>query len=1053
LLDTFLLKDSKGNLVPVLGMTFEEFEELLKLKRGLAALPPPAYLFDSLAITGSVENELASLQAAATIRAREAGWVRVPLRFDQAVLRQAPTYEGPGEHLLTHDDQEGYVAWLKGQGEGPHVVKLNLTVPVTSLGAESRIDLVLPRATESSLALNVPLAKVTAQLRAGSEGLASAQSAGQQSEIRVLGAAGEMQLSWRAALPGAASAGALLEASGDIRVKIEGGSRLSSEARLVVRNLAGALESFRVRLPAGMELVPATAMGYTVTPIAPAPGAAEADAAPQVVEVKLERPATAPTEIRLLAAARLSAEIAALEPARFEVLSAVQQRGTIDFSVDGDWSLTWIEDNTTRRAEPPTAPASPVAARFEYYRQPCGLKVKVEARPTRISVEPTYVVFVEPQALRLEATLKYRVRGVRAPSVSVMLGQWRFAGVEPESIVDLEALDPSAAPLILPLRGGVTGDFEIRLAAHIPREAGTSDVSFALPQPTGDLISTASVVVVPADNVELVPKAREITGLIASPQPPRINLPPRQQPPLAYRDLGVGRDARFVAQAQLRTRQTTVGAAARVQFSEQAIAVEQRLAYRILYEPQRTFTLQVPRSLLAREDLKVLLGTEVLPPIPVADGDAESSRMARVQVTAPSDRIGPLELSVQYQIPAPRLSPGQTTTVVVPLAIPDDQPDQSTLGQSLAASWSESLQVELAASTRPGEVGPTIETAGRSELRGTSAALLPELRFQVRTSNPERAGTLSVSKLWVQTLLTESARIERAGWRLAAGNGPLRIVLPKDARLDEAKLAIDGQAAEFQREGAMLVLPLPAARGEVVLEAWYSVPITPGPLAGVRRRLDPPTIERAGQCQACYWQVCMPASRHLVSEPAGFTPELAWNWRGYFWERQGTKDQPQLEEWIGTRRQESPPADWNRYLFSALGNPPAMEVVSLPRSVILWSMGIGVLAVGLTLLHVRRARHPSVLLVLAVLLAAAGFSWPSSALLLAQAAAAAIAILLLAMVWRWSVTGQTPYRLPAPLPALSGVEARSTTAPAARSEPPPPTTATAPMVHVPEGQP
>ena len=39
-LDTFLLRDSKGNLVPVLGLPFEEFEQLLRVKKGLA--PPPA---------------------------------------------------------------------------------------------------------------------------------------------------------------------------------------------------------------------------------------------------------------------------------------------------------------------------------------------------------------------------------------------------------------------------------------------------------------------------------------------------------------------------------------------------------------------------------------------------------------------------------------------------------------------------------------------------------------------------------------------------------------------------------------------------------------------------------------------------------------------------------------------------------------------------------------------------------------------------------------------------------------------------------------------------
>src|SRR5262249_34724221 len=78
-LDTFLLRDSKGNLVPVVGMSFEEFEQLLKLKKGL--LPPPAarYTLDALSIAGTVEGQIANLQITATIHVHDQAGVRVPL--------------------------------------------------------------------------------------------------------------------------------------------------------------------------------------------------------------------------------------------------------------------------------------------------------------------------------------------------------------------------------------------------------------------------------------------------------------------------------------------------------------------------------------------------------------------------------------------------------------------------------------------------------------------------------------------------------------------------------------------------------------------------------------------------------------------------------------------------------------------------------------------------------------------------------------------------------------------------------------------------------------
>jgi hypothetical protein len=1046
--DTYWMRDSKGNLVPVVGIPFEEFEQLQKLKRGLGPPVPPAYSLDSLAITGNVENNLANLQVAASIRVRETGWVPVPLRFNKSVLRQATTYEGPGEHFLRYEEQDGYVCWLAGAGDKPHVVKLNLTIPVNSLGVQSRIETVLPRATESTLKLVVPLAKAEAELRGAGEGLATtAQAGGGKTEIQVLGAGGELSLLWQPAQGTAAAARATLEAAGEINVKVEGRDRVTSEARLTVRRPGAPLESFRVRLPPGMEHVPTNPTGYSVTPVEPMPGSADEKTAGRVLEIKLDRPATGAAEVRLLAATAAAGTAGetgpkgGLEPAAFEVLSATVQRGSIEFTVDGDWSLAWTQDPGTRRVEVPAASATTKGsvARFEYFRQPCGLKVAIEPRPTRIAVEPTYVVYVEPKVVRLEATLKYRVRGARAQSLAISLGDWIYAKVGPETIVEVESLDPTAQKLVLPLRSGaVAGEFEIRLAAHKLLPDGITDLTFTLPRPMADIVTPASLIIVPADNVELAPKAREISGLVADSQPPLLSLPPRQQTPLAYRDLGVGGEAKFVGQSRIRTRQTTVTAAAKVQFGERAAQIDQRLTYRILYESQRTFTLQVPRSLLARGDLKVMLGSEVLPLFPLPESDGESSRIARVQVTAPDDQIGTCVLAVQYSLPVPSITAGQTTALALPLVIPDEEVDQVALGQTVSASWSDAMQVELAPVSRPGEVGPLVETTSRSELRATTSALSSEWRFQLRTSDPARSSRLAVSKMWVQTILLGSQRQERAVWRLSTGSSALRIQLPPRAEIQD-DVAIDGRRVSARREEDVLVVPVVPSAEELVVEVWYSVPQQASGLAASLAGLTPPILEGAGQTRQCYWQICLPGREHVLLEPAGFTPELAWTWRGLFWDRLGTLDQASLERWIGASEQTALPAEMNTYLFSVFRSPPSINVLVLPRSAILWTIGGVVLLLGLTLLNVRAMRRPSVLLALGVVLAAAGLSWPASALLLAQVAAVALLVVLLSALWQWSLTGRTPYPVPVAPP-----EPKST-ATSPRPEPIPATTATAPM--------
>jgi hypothetical protein len=86
-LDTILLRDSKGNLVPVVGIPFEEFEQLLRVKKGLAPGSPPAYTVDSVSLAGKASAQSAEFQLTATIRVREDGWIRVPLNLGGAVIR------------------------------------------------------------------------------------------------------------------------------------------------------------------------------------------------------------------------------------------------------------------------------------------------------------------------------------------------------------------------------------------------------------------------------------------------------------------------------------------------------------------------------------------------------------------------------------------------------------------------------------------------------------------------------------------------------------------------------------------------------------------------------------------------------------------------------------------------------------------------------------------------------------------------------------------------------------------------------------------------------
>src|SRR5204862_5374979 len=128
---------------------------------------------------------------------RQPGWVRVPLQLASAIVRQPTKHEGPGEHFLTYDSAlGGYVCWLNGNDAKPHVVTLQISVALGSVGDERRLALALPRATESSLRLTSSQANLDASLASG-EGIVTTRSLGnQRTEIVVLGPAGDVPLAW-----------------------------------------------------------------------------------------------------------------------------------------------------------------------------------------------------------------------------------------------------------------------------------------------------------------------------------------------------------------------------------------------------------------------------------------------------------------------------------------------------------------------------------------------------------------------------------------------------------------------------------------------------------------------------------------------------------------------------------------------------------------------------------------------------------------------------------------------------------------------------------------
>ena len=87
----------------------------------------------------------------------------------------------------------------------------------------------------------------------------------------------------------------------------------------------------------------------------------------------------------------------------------------------------------------------------------------------------------------------------------------------------------------IPLVQPSSGTMELQLRAHRAIAAGAKSLSVALPQPHAGTSSPASLAVLAADNVELIPNKQAIEGLVQQRLAPAMKLPERQQDPLFYR--------------------------------------------------------------------------------------------------------------------------------------------------------------------------------------------------------------------------------------------------------------------------------------------------------------------------------------------------------------------------------------------------------------------------------------------------------------------------------------------------------------------------------------
>lgn len=1026
--DTFLLKNKDGELVHVLGFSYEEFQRLYKLDKRLARPDtPPRFGAQRMTITGDLGVKVARLECKLELTTRDEGWVRVPLRLHNSVLAGPVQYAGPGKHFVHFETEgDGFVWWINSTEDAEHELTLNVIAEVINVGSESQLALSLPRFTSSRMTVSIDESRPLLSVSQGTS-IVSVEDLGDgNSAATLVGVGGEFQLSWRERRQPSSEGRVALEAIGNVLVRVEGLGNIRSEARLQVRSFGGAFESFFVRLPPGAELHAEERPGYTVMPVDVDPENAGQSERPSV-EVKLQRATTGPVEIRIVTdvAQTHGQEDARIEVGGFEVMNVVRQTGHIAIAVEGDTYADWTLGNNIERVNelPESLQQETVIAGFEYFRPSYSLAIQTEARKSRVTVAPRYTSYVGDDHVRLTAVLNYSVRGGKAYFLDIDLSGWTVEEVGSASLIKDDAINLEVVdPLSIPLRQASTGQFAITVTARRTLQVDAATLLLAMPQPQKCTVRPAIVAVVPDDNVRLIPRPGESVGLTPAQTPADMELPERQQEPLIYRAAGDDTVPVFSADMSVQSRSVEVDVLSRVRIDDALAQVEQRLQYRVAYEPVGDVTLELPAQTPLIEDLAVSLDGEPLDAFEIRAADTDTAgdggdRLRRLNVALPVPQIGTFELVVRFPVRLPPIEVDRSQSFLVPLMTPADQvvttnhlhilPSESMGIQLLDEAWN-----QIESTTEVDQANNEFVSA--NELVFESDSLRREVELVATQAAARQTGAVVVQRAWIQTWLTDSSRQDRAVFRFRSQNNQLQVGLPAGIDTETIQLILDGRpqfADVFAQRGRKELTVTLGGRDpneEHVLEMWYSSAAGRGQTSLVR--VDSPTLEKQALTRQLFWQLVLPRSEHLIVDPAGLTPEFHWGWEGVLWGRRPRLATGDLESLVDASWHEAAAVTsagsayvTNRYLFSTFDTVEPIEARIMGRRSLFLLAGGVVLAIGLLVVYFPVMRHPYGALVAAVVLSIAALWFPELALLASQAAGLGIVFVVVGWLLRWAL--------------------------------------------------
>lgn len=1009
--EIFYLRDDGGRLVPVPGFGYRDFVDLLRLKDGLPGVPqPPAAVLERIDVGGDLAPDgagVCELRVTLRLRQTRGGWGRVPLALSGLALTAPPEHEGEGRLIVEADATAGgYQAWLDAVVDSTHTVTLVGATAVERGPAVDALRLDLPRATASLVRLRTPRDAAQVDIRPGGLAPRIEPAEGGGSVVEATGLAGPVMLRVSSRSGGDRSDDAPPQATVDSLVRIDG-TIAGTEATVRLEGLPAGPQEVRIALPprTRLEGVADPAVLVRVTGDAEKPEAVvrvspDADGR-AVIELRCERPIDATGS-------------AAVEPLGFAVAGVPdwRQRGRMSLVVEGDWQVAWDDPGSNRRVDPPLAARRPgFVAAFAYDSQPAQLPLRVRPRGSRVVVEPIYRYEIGATRVSLVATLRVIVRGAPVSRVVIGLEGWSVDDVGPASVVDATAVASEGGTIVIPLAQPLAGEATVEVRCSLPVDRAAATVGWKLPVPRADLVGPAQVTIASDSDIEVLPEADDIAGLVR-----QVAAPPRrgEAPRLAYRLDGT--DGAFAARRRFLPRRVDATIAAQVTVGVPRTRVEETIRFEVANVPLEFVDLSVARAVLSSGGLEIRQEDEPLNPFEVAAPAEAAEETAVVRVMLADPLLGAGDISIAFTAATPDVPAEATVAESLPLIVPLGA---RVVRQAVTLVAGERFAVDVRGDAWSRDVAAAAGPA-RVWFASSAQPTVP-LAFSLR---PELgAGDTVIEAAWYGTRLLPERRDDTWTFAVSSTAPAVRVGLPAPSRLPgdadagPPRVRVDGNvvAVDEEPDGTLLV-PLPqvasdAGRRRSRIEIESTRPRGRSAVApGLPQRLvlEAPTFPAGTVMRRFYWEIGLETDEHVIVPPAGWTAQQRWRWGAFGPEYAPLVSQGALADWISAAAPGSAVAGdvalaERRVVYAGVGDPGSATVWVAPTWLLVLAASGLTLAAGLAIVYRTALRRvPAMLGVGSAVVMAAALA-PDLAPLVGLAALPGAVLALLAAVLRFIV--------------------------------------------------